>query len=345
LGNATIARVCMIPAIQRSRNGRVGVLASRTPESARELAHSQGIPLVVGAYEDVLADPSVDAVYIPLPNHLHHPWALKALAAGKHVLCEKPLACNAAEAQAMAAAARETGCHLMEALMYRFHPRSLRIHALASQGSLGPIRLVRAAFGYRMAPDLLAAGETPRLRLAMGGGALLDVGSYGVSLSRWLLGEEPTRVQAQALFHPSGVDLHLVGSLQFGQRALASIEASFVSALQQTYNVLGEDGAVDLPHDAFIPWEKEARFLLRGRDDEQGRPEVVTGVDEYRLMVEHFGDVVTGRIPPAVTLADSIGNLLVLDAMAQAARTGRTVAPGVPNGAAPATLTPQASPP
>jgi xylose dehydrogenase (NAD/NADP) len=341
LGNAAIARVCVIPAIQRSRNGRVVVLGTRRPDHARELARTQGIARVVGDYEEVLADPEVEAVYLPLPNHLHHPWALRALAAGKHVLCEKPLACKAAEARSMAAAAREAGRHLMEALMYRFHPRSLRIRQLVAEGELGPIRLVRAAFCYRMDPALLQTGAAPRLQPNMGGGALLDVGCYGVSLARWLLDDEPTHVQAQALYHPGGVDLHLVGSLRFGDRALAGVEASFLSALQQTYSVLGETGAVDLPHDAFIPWERETFFLRRGSDQQEGKPESVAGADEYRLMVEHFGDMLTGRARPGVTLDDSIANLQVLDALAQAAGSGRTVVPDRTTAAAAPRHTPQ----
>jgi predicted dehydrogenase len=157
----------------------------------------------------------------------------------------------------------------------------------------------------------------------MGGGALLDVGCYGVSAARWLMNAEPVSVQAQASFHPSGVDWHLVGSLYFGPRRMAVVEASFIAALQQTYSVVGDRGAIELPHDAFIPWEKDAEFLLRGRDDGTGNRQVIAGVDEYRLMVEHFADALLGRSALAYPPEESMANMRVLDALSRAARSGR----------------------
>ncbi len=326
LGHATIARKCVIGAIQKSRNGTVRALASRSPEMARETAARHDIPVLYDGYEAVLADPAVTAVYIPLPNHLHLPWTLKALAAGKHVLCEKPLACNTGEAREMAAAARAADRFLMEAFMYRFHPRSRRIKTMVDQGAIGDLRLVRAAFCYPMAADLIASGANARLKPGMGGGALLDVGCYGVSLARWMMGAEPVRVQAQAFYHPGGVDCHMVASLDFGDRRLAVVEASFIAALQQTYSVVGQSGAIDLPHDAFIPWEKDAAFMLRGPEEETGRRHLVDGADEYQLMVEHFADVVRGDAPMLYTPAESIANMRVLDALAAAARSGERLA-------------------
>ncbi len=326
LGHATIARKCVIGAIQKSRNGTVRALASRTPEKARETAARYGIPRLHDRYEAVLEDPAVTAVYIPLPNHLHLPWTLKALDAGKHVLCEKPLACSAAEAREMAAAARAADRFLMEAFMYRFHPRSRRIKHMVDRGAIGVPRIVRTAFCYAMAPALLESGGNARLQPEMGGGALLDVGCYGVSLARWLMDAEPVEVLAQAAFHPAGVDWHLIATLAFGPRRLAVVEASFITALQQTYTVVGENGAIDLPHDAFIPWEKDAEFILRGREEETGARHRVDGADEYQLMVEHFADVVRGDAPPLFTPAESIANMRVLDALAAAARSGRRIA-------------------
>ncbi len=328
LGNATIARKCVIGAIQKSRNGNVRALASRNPDKARETQTRHGIPVLYERYAAVLDDPDVTAVYIPLPNHLHHPWTLKALAAGKHVLCEKPLACSTLEAEEMAAAARKAGRFLMEAFMYRFHPRSQRIKTMVDQGVIGDPRIVRAAFCYHMARDLLEKGENARLKPEMGGGALMDVGCYGVSLARWLMNREPDHVQAQASYHPAGVDWHLVGTLEFGPNRLAVIEASFISALQQTYSVVGDQGAIDLPHDAFIPWEKDAVFTHRRQDEESGTRHCIDGADEYQLMVEHFADVVLGADQPAYSTRESIANMRVLEALEQAARNGQRVAVG-----------------
>jgi xylose dehydrogenase (NAD/NADP) len=325
LGNATIARKCVIGAIQKSRNGWVHALATRSPADASEVVAKNGIRTVYDGYNAVLADPAVDAVYIPLPNHMHLPWTLKALSAGKHVLCEKPLACNAGEAREMAARAKETGLLLMEAFMYRFHPRSRHIKQIVNQGEIGNPCLVRSAFCYHMDDDMLQSGANARLQADMGGGALMDVGCYSVSVARWLMGAEPTAVQAQAVYHPAGVDMHLVGTLRFAEGKLAVLEASFISALQQTYTVVGSDGAIDLPHDAFIPWEKDAVYTLRKKDEEVGKEHVISGADEYQMMVEHFADAVLGRTALDHIPDDSIANMRVLDALSKAAKTGNTV--------------------
>jgi predicted dehydrogenase len=325
LGSATIARKCVIKAIQTSPNSTLRALASRAPQTARELAAHHGIPVVYASYDELLADPGLEAVYIPLPNHLHHPWTLKALAAGKHVLCEKPLACTAREAQEMADAARRADRLLMEGFMYRFHPRSRRIKALVEEGQIGAARLVRAAFCYHMAEDILASGDNVRLKPEMGGGALLDVGCYGVSVARWLMGAEPSSVQAQMSFHPAGVDWHLAATLFFGPRRMAVVEASFITALQQTFSVVGDRGAIELPHDAFIPWEKDAFFTVRGREEETGQSQRIDGSDEYQQMVTHFADAVQGRSALDFKPDESIANMRVLDALAEAGRSGSRV--------------------
>jgi predicted dehydrogenase len=325
LGNATVARTCVIPAIQKSRNGLVHALATRRPEIADLLAAENHIERIYDRYEALLEDPAIDAVYIPLPNHLHLPWTLRALSAGKHVLCEKPIACTAQEAHEMADAIGRGNLFLMEAFMYRFHPRSRQIKQWVSEGRIGEPRLVRSAFCFHMAQEILEAGDNVRLRAGMGGGALLDVGCYSVSVARWMMGAEPTQVQAQAIYHDTGVDVHVVGTLQFPGGGLATLEASFISALQQTFSVVGTGGAIDLPHDAFIPWQKNAEYILRGQDQETGCKHVVPGADEYQLMVEHFSDAVLGNAKLDFLFEDSIANMKVLDALMQAALSGNTV--------------------
>jgi predicted dehydrogenase len=324
LGNAEIARVCVIPAIQKSRNSRVHALATRSPDRAREIARTHEISKIYDSYDALLADPAVDVVYIPLPNHLHHPWTLKALEVGKHVLCEKPLARNTPEAEEMAHAASRLGLLLMEGFMYRFHPRSQRIKQMVTDGKLGKPCLVRSAFCYNMGEELLERGEEIRLRPEMGGGALLDIGCYSVSVARWLLGTEPVHVKGEAVFHPAGVDLHFVGLMRFPNDALATLEASFISALQQTYTIIGSEAAIELPHDAFIPWEKDTVFSVRTKEQETGQMEVTRGVDEYQLMVEHFGDAVQGGTSLDFPPEESVCNMRVLDGLAEAARTGET---------------------
>lgn len=325
LGNANIARVCVIPAIQKSANSTVHALATRSPDAAGQVATKNKIAHIYHGYEKLLTDPEIQIVYIPLPNHLHLPWTLKALKAGKHVMCEKPLACNAQQAREMVDRARESGLLLMEAFMYRFHPRSRRIKEMVVQGSIGMPCLMRSAFCFHMDDQLLSAGEGARLKPEMGGGALLDVGCYSVSAARWLFGQEPTQVQGQAIYHPGGVDVHFVGSLRFGDDGFATLEASFISALQQTFTVVGGTAAIELPHNAFIPWEEDAAFVVRAKDEAQGKEHVIPGADEYRLMVEHFAEAVSGRAPLACAPDDSVLNMKVLDALTQAAQSGRTI--------------------
>jgi len=325
MGNARIARICVIPAIQKSGNGTVHALATRSPEQAAEVAEKHKIAKIYHEYDELLTDPAIDAVYIPLPNHLHFRWAIKALDAGKHVLCEKPLACSAEEAAKMVSAAKAAGRLLMEAFMYRFHPRSRRIKQMVAEGRIGAPCLIRSAFCYRMSEKDWANDKNARLKPEMGGGALLDVGCYSVSLARWLQGSEPLSVQAQAVYRPGGVDVHVVGSLAFAESGLATFEASFISALQQTYCVVGSEGAIELPHDAYIPWENDAVFFLRGRSQENGQRHVVKGADEYQLMAEHFADAVMGKTKMNYPPDDRLRNMQVLDVLALAARTGETI--------------------
>ena len=325
MGNATIARKCVIPAIQKSGIGRVIALASRSPIAAEPTARRFDIPTIYGKYEDLLADREIDAVYIPLPNHMHLPWTLKSLLAGKHVLCEKPLALNSEEAKAMAEASRQADRLLMEAFMYRFHPRSLRIKEMVSGGEVGTPKLLRAAFCFHMDPDILDRGNNFRLRPDMGGGVLLDTGCYCVSVVRWLLEKEPSRVQAQAVYHPGGVDCQVAATLFFPEEVFATVEISFMATLQQTYTIIGSEAAVELPHDAFIPWEKKASYVVRKRDEESGRQFTVEGVDEYQLMVTCFSEAVLGRKALPFSTMDSIKNMQVLDALALAAKTGNRV--------------------
>ena len=326
LGNALIAQKCVIPALAASRNGRIGALATSRPTDAAELVTTGVIEKRYERYEDLIEDPTIDAVYIPLPNHLHALWSRAALAAGKHVLCEKPLACTATEAHQMAQVASENDRVLMEAQMYRFHPRTERVKALISEGYIGEPLLVRASFCFSMAAELLANGSNYRLDGRAGGGALLDGGCYTVSVARLFLQREPLSVQAQCICRPgSEVDIHLVGNLKFEGGALATVEASFCAGLQQTYSITGSKGVIELPHDAFIPWSNDALIYYRAHEQETAEQIVVPGVDQYQLMVEHFGDQVLDGVESQISLNDTISNMVVLDALAEAARSGNRV--------------------
>ncbi|RMF00230.1 MAG: gfo/Idh/MocA family oxidoreductase [Alphaproteobacteria bacterium] len=187
------------------------------------------------------------------------------------------------------------------------------------------MRQLRSAFCFHIGEERLRRCDNLRLCDELGGGALLDVGCYSVSLARWLLGAEPELVQAQARYNAHGIDIHFAGLMRFPGDVLASLEASFICALQQTYTVVGERGAIELPHDAFIPWEREAAFRVRGCHDEHGERLCLPAADQYQLMVEHFADALRGKTPLIVPPEESVLNMKVLDALARAARTGESV--------------------
>jgi xylose dehydrogenase (NAD/NADP) len=286
LGAARIAQSAVMPAIAKSNNGRVVAIASRDPERARTVAQGYPEAQVAESYEALLGDSDVDAVYIPLMNSVHKEWSLRALAAGKHVLCEKPLAMNAVEAQEMAVAAESSGKLLMEAFMYRFHPRTRRfVEALRDP------MYVHASFGFT-----LTRKNDYRFQDELGGGALLDVGCYVVSVSRWVLGE-PTKVFARS--RVDGVDLTTTALLQFDGGQTASVFASFESPEVQDLTVVTREGMQRL----------ETPFSSREE------------ADSYQLMVESFGESVLESKPVAIPLSESIANMKALDAIREAAKS------------------------
>jgi len=283
----------MAGAITSSRNGRLVAIASRDRSRAERLATQHQIPRVHDGYADVLADPGVDAVYIPLVNSLHREWTLRALGAGKHVLCEKPIAMNATEATEMAAAADRAGLLLTEAFMYRFHPR-----IRSTVAGLGRPRLVQAGFGFHLGME----SENYRLNPALGGGALLDVGCYVVNVARWILGE-PSAVAATE-HRRGGVDTSVAISLGFPDGAQAALWASFDTAEREELVVLDGEAitAVTKPFTAY-------------RDPD----------DPYQLMVEAFGDAVLEGGPSPLPAAESIANMRTLDAVRAALGGARSL--------------------
>jgi len=277
----------VLPAIAASGNGRVVAIASRDHERAKRMADGFDGARAAASYEELLADPEVDAVYIPLVNSDHKSWTLRALEAGKHVLCEKPLALNAAEAEEMAAAAERSGRHLMEAAMYRFHPRTRAF----VESIVDPI-YVQASFGFT-----LKNKTDYRLEAAMGGGALLDVGFYVVSVARWILGE-PSDVLARSRLR-DGTDMTTSALLQFPGGETAAVWASFESAEDQELTVVTRQGAYRIGRP--FNWPDE--------------------VDQYQLMVESFGESVLHDRPVEIPLSESIANMRVLDRIREAAAT------------------------
>jgi xylose dehydrogenase (NAD/NADP) len=326
LGAAGIAKIAVVPAIQGSRNGFVAALASRKPKDAADWAKSAGIGRVVGSYDELLADPQIDAIYIPLPNSLHAEWTEKAAAAGKAVLCEKPLALSAQEAARAAKACATRNVPLMEGFMYRFHPQHRRVLQLVKDNTIGELREVHA----HLSVDLMSPTDPANVRFIpeLGGGSRLDMGCYSVSVARMAFGEEPLQVRAWSqIDSQTGVDVTNAAILEFAKGRFAMVSCSFTENGQGFYRLIGRSGMIDVPR-AIIPGlgDRAAETLVI-RIDANGRrhQEEFAPANQYRLMAEAFADAVLKGEPVPVPSSDSIANMRVLDAIAASAKDGREV--------------------
>lgn len=312
LGAARITRRGLIPGIRNSTTGALAALASRDAAKARSWADEFAIPRTYGSYPELLADPEIDAVYLPLPNELHRPWVEAAADAGKHVLCEKPLALNAAEARAMVEHCRSRGVILMEAFMWRHHPRAMELRTMVAEGRIGALRLIRASFSFPIEP-----GDW-RLDPARGAGALWDVGCYGVDAARFFTGGEPTRYQASARWSDRGVDLGLAAALEFPGGVLAAIDCAFDQPDRCALELVGSEGSIEVP-DAFVaPADSGPSAILR-RAGEPERTLRFFAADQYAAMVDVFDrSVAAGRLlEPA---ENGLATMEALDAVLAAAR-------------------------
>jgi predicted dehydrogenase len=316
LGCARITRRGLIPGIRASALGTLQALGSRDGATAAAWGREFQVPRTYASYREVLDDPEVDAVYIPLPNELHRPWVEAAADAGKHVLCEKPLALTAAEARAMVAHCARRGVLLREAFMWRHQPRTAALRRLVAEGAIGTLRLIRSSFSFPIAP-----GDW-RLDPARGGGALWDVGCYGVSTARLFAGAEPTAAQALARFGATGVDLSLTACLGFDGGALAIIDCSFEQPFRCVYELVGTEGVLEVP-DAYLPPARPTARLCGAA----GAQELVfDGQDQYAEMVDAFARGVSGdstTTSPHEPAEDGLAQMLVLDALQAAATAAR----------------------
>lgn len=300
-----VGRLAVLPALKNSPTAELIAVASRDPARAQAEALAFGARRAYGSYAAILDDPEVEAVYIPLPNALHHDWTLAALKAGRHVLCEKPLACTAQDAARMAAVADEKGLVLMEAYMTAFHPRSQRAIELARSGALGSLLSMRTAFTF---PNRDPANH--RWLPEMGGGALLDVGVYCLDPILAIAGE-PVRIAASRTEAPSGVDVNFSGWLEFTDNLTASFLVSFNAPEQQRFQIVGTEAVLEFER-SFTAGESDRLLTVKHRD---GRVEELDagGCDSYLAMVEHFARVVRGKEQSIRPLGASISTLDVLD--------------------------------
>ncbi|NEU31851.1 Gfo/Idh/MocA family oxidoreductase [bacterium LRH843] len=320
VSTANIAQTQLIPAIRRAKYAELVGIASSS-EKVKEIAAACSIPKVYGSYEALLQDPDIDAVYIPLPNHLHKRWVLEAAKAGKHVLCEKPAALTAEEASEMVTACRDNQVIFMEAFMYQFHPQHERVKEIISSGEVGDIRLIRSSHSF-----FLEDRETNiRMNNTMGGGSLYDVGCYSVHSIRHILQSEPVEVFVQAEIDPtSGVDVSAYGLLSLENGVKAMFDCSFDMVGRNEYEIVGTRGTIHVPY-AYRP------DLINGNVGivsitigNKTREEKIQG-DAYALQVEHFSKAILNDEQPSQTGANTIQNMRVIDACYESINTGKTI--------------------
>ena len=315
-GLLSTARIngALIAAARGTGAAAIVAVASRSDEAARAYAELHGIPRAHGSYEALLADPEVQAVYVPLPNGLHVDWTVRALEAGKHVLCEKPLDRRPEAVERAFDVAQEAGLVLSEAFMWRHNPQTARLRELLHRGAIGDVRLVRASFSFPLAGD-----TDVRLDPALDGGALMDVGCYCVSGARLICGE-PVSVSAEAVTGPTGVDLRLTGLLRFAGDVLATIDCGFDVASRGELEVVGSEGRIVLAD----PWHCRAPAIVVERGGGQEVVEV-RAADSYLLELEDMAAAIGGERAPLLGRADALGQARAIDGLYRAAAEGRAV--------------------
>jgi D-xylose 1-dehydrogenase (NADP+, D-xylono-1,5-lactone-forming) len=310
LSTANIGRKRVIPAIQKLRNGDVVAVASRSIESAQAFADENGIPQAYGSYE-ALFDAGVDVIYNPLPNSLHKEWALRCAEAGIPMLCEKPLALDADEAQTMVDAFKAKNVLFAEAFMYRFHPQIDRVRDLIQSGAIGDLHLIDATFTFALRTD-----ANIRLDADLGGGSLMDVGCYCINIMRHLTGEEPADVLGAAYRGDASVDVNFSGTLRFPSGVMGHFASGLRTFREHAVTLLGSTGKITLPQ-AFVPEPGTPTEIYLWQGD-QREVIAIDGADSYQLMVEDFADALTDDRPPRFDPQDAVNNMRVIDRLLRA---------------------------
>lgn len=317
LSTAHINRA-LIPAIRQSKRSSLQAVASRSQESAENFAQTWQIPRTHSTYEALLTDPDIDVIYIPLPNSLHAEWSIKAVQAGKHVLCEKPLAVTLEEIDAIRAASIQAEKIIVEAFMYRHHAQTLRVKELITCGAIGRVQLVRGTFTYNASRP-----NNIRLDHMLGGGCVWDVGCYPISYARTMIGYEPEEVFGYQMLNDTGVDVHFVGQMRFPGNIYAQFQSSFITPHETYIEIIGDQGTLLVPK-PFTPGKREKIILKRG---DKNQVIQIWGKDHYLSEVIDIEDSILHGKPSRVNLADSRNNTSVILALLESARTGKPVHP------------------
>lgn len=313
----------LLPAFRASKTADLRAIASRTLTKSKDYAARSGIPTAYGSYEELLADPAIDAVYNPLPNHLHDEWTRKAADAGKHVLCEKPLTCDAKSAADLVAYCRGKGVRLMDGFMWPHHPRTHKLRTFLDAGGIGEVRKVVAAFTFNL--DGLPTSNI-RMQPEAGGGGLLDVGCYTTYAIRWWMRAEPVKAWATATY-VNGVDVAMSGVLTFADGRTAGFDCGFTHPLRTWVEVVGTSAVVRVPN-LWIPDDAAEFHVVRQRGDFGADVEVVETPGENQMvhMLDDFAAAVWEKREPYPNPDEAVRTLRVLDALAKSAREGKEVA-------------------
>ncbi|RAK20360.1 putative dehydrogenase [Anoxybacillus vitaminiphilus] len=319
LSTANIARTQFIPAIFRAENAEVTAIASRGSK-VHAIAQEFNIPKAYESYEALLNDPEIDAVYIPLPNHLHKEWVIKAARKGKHILCEKPVSLNAEEAVEMDKITLECNVKFMEAFMYQFHPQHDRVREIILSGEIGEVKLFKSSHSFY----LENREDDIRMVKEMGGGSLYDVGCYSIHAVRYILNTEPIEVHAIGNIDPiSNVDLSAYVHMKLENGVTALMDCSFDMTERNEYEVVGTKGTIKVPY-AFRPDRNGGVGIVIVERNGVTREEKIHG-DIYRLEVEHFSRAILEDLKVKYSGESSIKNMRVIDACYESIRTGKSI--------------------
>ena len=320
IGVARIATEKVIPAMQQGEVSEITAIASRDLGKAKKVAQELGIPRAYGSYEDLLADKEIEAIYNPLPNEGHVPWTLKALAAGKHVLCEKPIALDAQEARPLIEARNRSGKLVAEAFMVRFHPQWRRARALARDGTIGDAQAIQTFFSYHLIDPDNVRNRPP------GGGGLYDIGCYAVLTARYIFGAEPTRVAATIDWDPKFKTDRLASALlEFPGGRCLTFTVGTQSSLHQRVTIVGGKGRIEVMIPFNAPTDRPTEIAIDTGADLVGggrRIETFPVCDQYTLQGDAFSRAIVEGSPLEFPIEDAIANMAVIDALFRSARSG-----------------------
>jgi D-xylose 1-dehydrogenase (NADP+, D-xylono-1,5-lactone-forming) len=313
LSTARINRALMKP-LRASNLTRLLGIASRSIDSAQAYAREHAIPKFYGSYEAMLNDPEIDVVYNSLPNHLHAEWTIKALRAGKHVLCEKPFALTLNEVDAMISASQETGKVLAEAFMYRHHAQTLKVKEIIESGELGKIQLIKGAFTFHLTRE-----GNYRFYKEMGGGSIWDVGCYPISFARMIVSQEPVEVFGWQVEGAGGSDVLFTGQMRFENGVIAQFDSGFISPARTYVEIVGTEGVLTIP----VPFKPDTKneVVLKRNGKEQTIK--IKGQELYLGEVEDMCEAILHNKAPRVSLADSRGNVATILALIKSAESGK----------------------